>query len=270
MDVSSPGIEGVVIDGHVHLRDEADDAAALAAAVRNFSALAPGARAGVLMMAEAHGEQGFARLRRGVANGSAPWRGTLTAEPESLWLEVQGWRLLIVAGRQLVTAERLEVLALATARPFADGRTLDDSLDEIAAADGLPVLPWGCGKWLGRRRRILTTALRAGQSRGLLLGDNAGRPALWPEPLFRGRRVLRGTDPLPLPGHCGRIGSFASVLAIMLSLDRPAADLRRALRDVSVSLEQRGRLQRPARFALDQLRLRGLRAPATMTGEPAR
>jgi hypothetical protein len=247
----------VAVDGHVHLREPHRDADALRTAVRNFARWAgPSSRVGVLMLAEATGEEAFARLHGGTgASRELPRR--LTTEPESVWFEVDGWRLLVVAGRQVVTREGLEVLALATAARLDDGRPLADTLSAVHEADAVAVLPWGCGKWTGARRRLVAQTLRASDGPPLLLGDNGNRPAAWHEPwLAHDRPVLRGTDPLPLPGQWQQIGRFGSVIPVMPGQARPAADLRRALRDPAVRLPPYGPHERLGRFVLGQMRLR--------------
>lgn len=253
----------VAIDGHVHLREPKHDADALHAAARNFARWsAVPSRVGVLMLAEAAGEDAFSRLRSGTGpSGRLPRRAT--SEPESLWFEVTGWRLLVVAGRQIVTQEGLEVLALATRQPFRDGMPLNDVLAEVRSADAVAVLPWGCGKWLGARGRLVAQALLDEGEGRLLLGDNGNRPRVWHEPrLSRGRSVVRGTDPLPLPGQWQQVGRFGSIVPLMPGVDRPAADLRRALRDRAVVLRPFGPHERFSRFLLGQARLR--------LGRPAR
>lgn len=250
----------VAIDGHVHLREPSHDAAALRHAAGNFARCGFAAdHIGVLMLAEGAEEGAYERLRAAGDGGRADGlRIHRTEEAESLWVHVGDWRLLVVAGRQVVTAERLEVLALATSQRFEDGIALTALLRRITGAGAIPVIPWGCGKWLGVRRAHVEAALRTDLGTPLLLGDNGGRPALWRERLLTGSRsarVLRGTDPLPLAGHWRRIGRFGCVADIALSTPRPAADLRRALRDPAVPLVSFGRLQHPAAFLHDQIRL---------------
>lgn len=178
-----------------------------------------------------------------------------TAEAESLWLD-ESRRLLVVAGRQIVSREGLEILGLFLAAPVElEGRPANEIIAAIRAHDALPVLPWGVGKWLGPRGRLVDRLLD-GEGE-LFLGDNAGRPGFWPVPRFRrGIRVLPGSDPLPIDGAEAAIGSFGCLLNCELPPDRPAAALRRALRDPAIELVRFGRLASPFRFAVDQARLR--------------
>jgi hypothetical protein len=250
----------VAVDGHVHLysREPAALLRVLQQAARNLAAHAPDCELGALMLAESAGWDAFGLLRAEVEGGViAP-----TDEDNSLWAQCGERPLLIVAGRQIVSAEKIEVLALGLGAPVADGRPLTELLADLRERPCLTVLPWGVGKWLGARGDLVRGALM--RNPGVLLGDNAGRPAFWNAALLdraRAQRcaVLAGADPLPLPGAAERIGSFGSVVALSLSPDRPAASLLAAVRTAR-GLERFGRLDDPIRFAADQIRLRLRRA----------
>ena len=255
----APGTPVVAIDAHVHFPTRAHDGDTLAAAARNFAAACPvPTRTGVLMLAEAAREDAFPRLR---AHGVVPG-----GEATSAWIRAGDWRLLVVAGRQIVTAERIEVLALGTTARIEDGLPLARALQRIDAEDALPVLPWGAGKWLGARGRAVVQALSGATPNRLFVGDNAGRPALWHDRVLReaaarGFAPLPGTDPLPLPGAWSRVGSFGFALAVVLSEEAPAQDLKRALR-AGVRPVPFGRPATLPGFLRDQLRLRLRRRPA--------
>jgi hypothetical protein len=250
----------VAVDAHVHLHDPAQDLAALEAAARNFADCSPVASStGALMLADLQGAEAYERLRNRAAAGSAAFR--VTAEEESLWYHTRGWRLLIVAGRQIVSSERLEVLALATRARIPDGLPLPALLERLAEEDALAVLPWGCGKWLGARGAVVRRALKAASSGGVFLGDNGGRPSWWRDTVLeaameQGVHVLPGTDPLPIEGEWRRIGAFGCTFDAELSSETPASDLKRILRSPGLALRRYGRLESSARFLRNQLRLR--------------
>lgn len=236
----------VAIDAHVHLHDKRGARRALEGAWSTFCRNAPGLGNAVCLLTERDGYDVFSSLRGELVE---------TAEAESLWLD-ESRRLLVVAGRQIVSREGLEVLALFLgARVELEGKPASEIVAAIRAHDAVPVLPWGVGKWLGPRGRLVDRLLD-GEGE-LFLGDNAGRPGLWPVPRFgRGIRVLPGSDPLPIEGADSAIGSFGCLLDCDLPPDRPAAALRRALRDPAAELVRFGRLANPFRFAIDQARLR--------------
>jgi hypothetical protein len=137
----------------------------------------------------------------------------------------------LVAGRQIVTRERLEILALAMRAAIPDGLPAGDVIRRIIAAGGIPVLAWSPGKWLfgrGQPARDLVAS-----DRRLSLGDTPLRPALWPEPRLmqlaraRGAAVLPGSDPLPFAGEERYAGTYGFIYRGAFDADRPAAFLAR-------------------------------------------
>jgi hypothetical protein len=137
----------------------------------------------------------------------------------------------VIAGRQVVTRERLEVLALGTVAPLRDGESIETTLGAVRDAGAAAVLPWGVGKWLGARGAIVARVLADPQWADVFLGDNGNRLTLGPEPPHlttarrAGRGVLPGSDPLPLPGEETRVGSYGFAVEVALDTLRPAAAL---------------------------------------------
>lgn len=260
-----------LVDSHVHFYGCFDTERFFAAAFRNVAAQAaargvPGAE-GALLLAETTGEKWFgkAAARAGEERDlpPGPVRFSRTDEEASLVVKKAGrGSLYVVAGSQIATREGLEVLALFTAEEFRDGTPVEEVLDQVLQAGGLPVLPWGAGKWLGARGRIVTELLETWQEKGLRCADSGLRPLFWPRPpQFRANRLpaaalLRGSDPLPLPGEEERVGSFGSALPVSLSARTPAADLKRYLSEAAVAPVPYGRPAGPLHFLSTQLRLR--------------
>jgi hypothetical protein len=143
--------------------------------------------------------------------------------------------MVLVAGRQLTTREGLEVLALGCGAPLADGDDLATTVERVRAQGAVAVLPWGFGKWWGRRGQAIMRYLETVDHAGVFLGDNAGRPArLPPPPQFaqgagRGLFVLPGSDPLPLPAEAGSVARYGLVLEGAVDADRPSTGLLRLL-----------------------------------------
>lgn len=250
----------IYLDGHVHIYQEFPlvdlFAAALGNLTRQRELIAPGEPASfLLLLTEGAGYNRFTELRRVVESGAGEltggWHLEKTAEENSL--RVTGRRgsiescLHLVAGRQLVTRERLEVLALACLTPLADGRSLAETVQQVRAAGGVAVLPWGVGKWLGRRGKMVERYLQSADPEGLFVGDNGGRPVFWPEPaLFaaaarRNIGLLSGSDPLPLPGEERRCGGFGTALPGHCGEHTPAAGLQTALVEGKSDLRPFGR-----------------------------
>jgi hypothetical protein len=259
----------VLVDAHVHVHPGFARDTFFDAARENFRR--EGAELGLrdealgcLLLAEMGPAHWFQRAWNGEEGGSA-WRFERTRELESLVAWHGDDRLLVIAGRQIATRDGLEVLALACDAGVPDGLPFGETLHRVRACGALPVLPWGFGKWWGRRGRLIAGALARHGSAPLFLGDNGGRPAaggaprLFAEAQARGVAVLPGSDPLPLPWHAGRAGSYGFLLEGGLDTERPAADLRQRVRDLREGPRAFGRLAPLPRFLRDQVALRSRR-----------
>lgn len=255
----------LLVDAHVHVHDCFDLERFLDSAAGNFAGVASGLGAGagyraVLCLTETRRANKFAELVARAEDSGSGWNVIAGSEPVSVTVEhPELGSMHIVAGRQIVTAERLEVLALGYADCPEDGDPMADVIDSVTAADALAVLPWGFGKWLGGRGRFLRSLIGEKHGRALFLGDNSGRPAGFREPaefdLARGlgMRVLPGTDPLPFASECERAGSFGFMCRGTISDDRPWSDLRGLLLRPDVALDPYGRLESPLRFMRNQV-----------------
>lgn len=244
-----------LVDAHVHIHPCFAVEAFLDGALRSFRRIAPDSL-GCLLLAEMAGVRWF----RDAGAREEGWALRRTGDGSSIVaLRDTGETLVLVAGRQIVTSERLEVLALGRDADIPDGRSLIETLCDVRKSGALPVLPWGFGKWWGSRGRLVAkVARRDGE---LYLGDNGGRPRLAPMPKLlreapqRGLIVLPGTDPLPFPRHAGRAGSFGFVLEGPLDLSRPAEDLLRRIRPLREQPRTYGTGATLPRFLRDQATL---------------
>ncbi|MGG5887086.1 hypothetical protein ACLF3G_08070 [Falsiroseomonas sp. HC035] len=243
------------VDWHVHAHQAGDMAVVLDSAATAFARV-NGAPVGVLMLAEMPGQQVFAELAEGTTAG---WTMQATEEVASLVAARGDARIIIVAGHQVLTAERLEILAFGTRLRPRDGMPASTMLRDLAQQDVLAVLPWGVGKWLGHRGTVVEGLVKDLPPQTLALGDNAARPRLWPTPAAfqeaarRGIAVLPGTD--TLPGAAPAAGQFGSLVPGGISLRRPMAALRRAV-ERPATLKRYGTLAGPATFLRDQAMLR--------------
>jgi hypothetical protein len=268
------GTRFFLIDSHVHFYSSYDTGRFLLSAWENFQRA--GGKAGltnclgVLLLAEPRGSHWFKDLaERGAfshrldAGGISAWEVVSGDEREVLGVRGNNdKKLLLVAGRQLVTAEGLEVLALGTAEEFAEGEPALKTIRKVSEQGGLPLLPWGAGKWFGKRGACVRDIILHGNGVPLFLGDNSGRPAFWPRPsLFRlgegrGIRILPGSDPLPLRREESRVGTFGFVLERPSSITSFVPGLQQALSDGSTEIRPFGRRVGLLRFVANQLRLR--------------
>lgn len=233
-----------LIDGHVHYYPNFDRDRFFDSALANFRSAA-GAHAsnaeyaGWLLLAESAGMHYFRRFRDTAGQtADGVWTIQATGEPESLVARRDtGAGLLLVAGRQVITAEGLEVLALCCDASPDDGRPLRAAVAAARGLDAIVVLPWAFGKWWLRRGALIDEFVKAAEPTQIFLGDNGGRTRLGPRPRpfrvaeSRGIRVLPGSDPFPLRFDAGRTGSYGFVIDGTVERSRPAAGLKRLLRN---------------------------------------
>lgn len=253
----------LLIDAHVHLHDCYAPGRFLEHAAENFARAAAAhgwpAMPGVLLLTESAGVDGFERLAAGAAPTS-PWTVQRTADPATLLAANGGRRLLIVAGRQVVTKEGLEVLLLGTRGTVPDRRPILDVLAEGELLGALRVIPWGAGKWLFRRGRLLDQLLDAAEpGDGFFLGDGGGRPFFWTSPRHfaraarRGIRILPGTDPLPFPDQVSRPGNFGFRLEWPAGMTPSGESIKTVVRRAEARMTPYGRLERLVPFVRHQI-----------------
>ena len=258
----------MLVDAHVHIHRCFDTAALFGRAADNFrcSALPSGGEpqfTGALLLAESAGVDRFQELERVAGKPSLDgWRGRSTADEEALIVTRGQDRLVVVEGFQVTTAERLEILALATRSRIADGLPWLETIRRVSETGAITVLAWGFGKWWFHRGALVHDALELGRLNGMFLGDNGGRPRLGSPPaLFAlaertGVNILAGSDPLPFGHEIDRVGSYGSILEGKLDAQTPARSLKRLLMDAGVTPETFGRLQGFPGFLGCQARLR--------------
>lgn len=262
MPVRSRALPGTcLVDAHVHFHPRFRADAVLEAAARNFSAAAR--NEGLLdrppcflLLTEIAGVDAFGALPERVGS----WRLFPTGEAVSRRAEREdgaqdGAPVFIVAGRQAVTAEGIEVLALGTREHAADGSPLRATVEAVRRAAALPVLPWGVGKWTGRRGALVREAVADRAAFPCLcVADSGVRPRFLPRPALiaeaerAGRISLAGTDPLPVAGDEGKAGRFGFIAAAEIDEDRPFGALADWLARQRASPPVFGEFERPLIF----------------------
>lgn len=124
----------------------------------------------------------------------------------------------VLPGRQVVTAENIEVLALNVKDDIQNGLSAVDTVRCAIDLGALPVLAWSPGKWFFERKAVIERVLETFGPAEIAIGDTTLRPVGWSTPqlmrsaLDAGYRVLCGSDPLPLPGEERRLGSYMTEL----------------------------------------------------------
>lgn len=237
----------IAADTHVHIYPEYRIDALLDAAHGNLRKAAPEADAFAICLTERAGHFAFASLRDGDVEPER-WSVEDAADPHLLVLHARdGRRLQVLAGRQIVTAERLEVLALGADLVVDDGTPLDEVLPLVRDAGALPVLPWGLGKWWGARGARMRNLVRWAEPSAFALADTYLRPAGAPDsPILRagrrrGLRILAGTDPLPRSGEEAIAGRYGVKITGAFDPAAPAASLVRLFAGPGAPLQFIGR-----------------------------
>ncbi len=239
----------IIIDAHVHIHDCFNLTNFLNSAYQNCKAEVcrlgkDGQFMGVLFLTETARDHWFQRLasyndKMEVSSGSpCAWRFHRTNESNSLLAQsASGGELVLIAGRQIVTKENLEVLALATDSIFKEGIPIENAIEIIRDRGAIPVIPWGFGKWWGKRGKVLSEVLRSHEGTHFFLGDTSYRPEFLPYPThFKqakklGMKILSGSDPLPFASEFWRPCSIGFSVNGLVEKDSPATDLKRILID---------------------------------------
>lgn len=256
----------LLIDTHVHLYTSAVSSM-FAHAAQRFTKAAAAQGTGedfvaCLMLTETERDKVFIELLEQKEDFEG-WRTEGVGDSAALWtVHPDHGRLLVIAGGQTVTAEGVEVLSLGTRDRFVDGQPIDTTIESVIDAGALAVLPYGLGKWLGQRGKIVAQAMEGWHERGVRLGDNAGRPNLFTTPdLFKrakqlGYAVLPGSDPLRTGHGTTAAGSYGVVVNSELDEDDPAGSVKQALSDLAIDAPLFGGRVGMTRCVSEQLSLR--------------
>ena len=159
--------------------------------------------------------------------------------------------LTLLPGRQIIAAERIEVLALCTSATFTTGMAAADLIKAIQEHDGIPVLPWSPGKWFSQRGRVIDVLLQAFSNQDFLVGDVSLRPLGWATPLLMrkagrlGYKIVSGSDPLPFSGEEERFGMYGSRVRIDGNESAPDVLLRSLLQGKAATVTNFGRRSTP-------------------------
>lgn len=270
------GSTGLLIDAHVHIHERFDPGYVLEQAARNFAharrglACTAASAPGCLLLAENPLDDVFHALTAADevistrSKQTKPWRIEDTSESCSLICSRESddgklERIIVIAGRQIIVRERLEVLALCCKSRFPMGRSLKWTLEESLRAGAVTVIPWGFGKWRFRRGTLVRKVLESGFCECVYLGDNGNRLALSPVPaLFklaaeRNVRILPGSDPLPMRGRECDAGRYGFLLSGEADIERPALWIKSTLRDRASRMQRFGTREGAVRFCISQL-----------------
>lgn len=208
------------IDGHVHLYRPEDVEETLSMASRNFincaNAEGVAAHYGLLLLADPPALPGFEWITQRLSHEAAScetWEIVARSDRHVLHTrKANSLPIAIIAGRQITSSEGLEILIFPRTAAGDENSPIQKLVERAISENGLVILPWGVGKWFGRRGQLIDQILGDREHARVLVGDNGGRPRFWKRVRIldkaraRGVFDIAGTD--PLPGEWDRVGTF--------------------------------------------------------------
>lgn len=170
-------------------------------------------------------------------------------EKETLIVETDGKPILyMLAGRQIVTKENLEILSLISTLYLKDReKSIDEVIDRVIDSGGIPAINWAPGKWFFSRGKVVARTIQNHSPDNLLIGDTSLRTRLWRLPRLmaeaqkRGFKIIAGSDPFPLKNEEKQIGHYGFALTGKFDDTRPAASLRNLLKDRQTTVKLIGK-----------------------------
>ncbi len=125
--------------------------------------------------------------------------------------------LSLLPGRQIISREKIEILALGCPQVIEDGQPALDIIYQIIQLGHVPTLPWSPGKWFGARGELIKSLISELGAGDFLIGDTPLRPYGWATPRLmklakdKGFSVVAGSDPLPFSGEEHWLGAYCTV-----------------------------------------------------------
>ena len=263
----------ILVDTHVHIYDCYNIKRFFNEAFSNFSYYNKKLKlaeklVGVLFLTESNSFQYFDKLRDNSNNiiQDLEKEGFFKKESDesySLVFETAGSNFIIlIAGQQIITDERLEVLSLGTQQKIEYSLSLKETVNRINSIGAIPILPWGVGKWLGRRNEVLNAFIKKDNETKFFLGDNSGRLAILKVPTqFKvsnenKKLALRGSDPLPIKSQEKKAGSFGFYFVSDLDISNPFRDVKKMIYNLESEPDNYGKLENIFDFFKNQIMLR--------------
>lgn len=252
------------VDAHVHLHDCFDTELFINNARSNFKENLKKQNdvkklEGVLLFTEGINEDSFIKVKQLSEKKNSEFIVEETDEPESLRINFNdGDQIYVVSGQQIVTSEKLEVLALGTEKRFEYNQPIKRTISKVVDAGAIAVVPWGFGKWTGTRKKVLEDILLDESLPLFYLGDNSGRLSFFEAPAeYKSsdddRRVLPGSDPLPFKDQVKKAGSYGFYFENGLDQESPFRSLKRFLLDEENKIYYFGKLESVLSFLKNQI-----------------
>ncbi len=249
----------LLIDAHIHLYPMHNLALAISHARRNMAKAVPDPQAvRIWLLTERSDCDAFAQiLKRGSVDG---YSVKPIEDGRAIYLPEAN--LYIVAGRQVITKEGLELCALATTDQIMDrAMTTFAGIGFLLARGALVSINWAPGKWWGQRGKVVQALLAEAPMPGVFIGDTAMRPVFWRQPalmkraLQRGWRIVAGSDPLPFAGEEKSFGRYGFRCQAAWNADEPVTSLHDALLNPDTVFTRWGARRRSAEFVRRQIQI---------------
>ena len=175
-------------------------------------------------------------------------------------------RLDIIFGNQIITAEGLEVLSYGHVSAIPARAALTETIDAAMQQQALVILPWGFGKWLGKRGHYLTDqtdklSLSGKAFETCFLGDSGARLSMTqPPPILAkaaqmGMRDLPGSDPMPFTSNYRKLGTRGFSVSLPMDHTQPLACIKKALAQSDAQPQLFGQGETLAGFIYNQSRM---------------
>ena len=255
----------ILIDSHVHIHDCYDIEEFFGYAFSNFKGAydyvgLANDFVGVLFLTEAGEYNFFKKLFNGLAQlRQFKYEILRTREDNSLIISNRNNIIVLIAGQQIVSGENLEVLALGTTNRLEYGKNISDTINEVIKIGALPVVPWGVGKWLGKREQTVQELIKS--RRDFFLGDNGNRPSFWKKPAVfrlaeeRGIFNLPGSDPLSFKTEVNKAGGYGFYFSEVVDMEYPAKDLKEKIVKADKQFNVYGKLENAVNFFRNQTKI---------------
>ncbi|MBN1154259.1 hypothetical protein JXB12_04990 [candidate division KSB1 bacterium] len=244
----------LLIDGHVHVYQHFDLVAAFEGAARNLRQSAKNSgtefeeskTVPILMLSERHDcnffKQAHDALLQQPINGFTFHR---TDESESLLVKRDNEPYLyIIAGRQIVTLEGLEVISVLTTLYIKDrSMTTQEVVRKVHESGGFPIINWAPGKWFFERGKVVNNLIETVDPSAMLVGDTTLRTTMWRLPSLmkkaveQGFKIVAGSDPLPFKNEERHIGTYGFAVLAEFDEARPAQSIRSMLRNEKTEVQ---------------------------------
>ncbi|MDZ7721342.1 MAG: hypothetical protein U5R06_00595 [candidate division KSB1 bacterium] len=231
----------IIIDSHVHLYPVFSIENALQSSIQNFMSLEkniPDSEKGALCRIWLLTERSDMHVFQTLLDLDS---STFSAGPgrnnECVYIYDNDTCVLTVfPGRQLITADRLEICALGCKIDLPDAHlSTRETILTVQNEGGIAAVNWAPGKWFGKRGKIVAALFDHFSPSELLISDTTMRPAVWPTPRLikkarkQGFQMLCGSDPLPFKGEEKWLGTYCTVTRGTWNDENPKQSLRKLL-----------------------------------------